>query len=1059
MIVPHTLYQCHASAGAGKTHRLVEYYLVEALKRERFSHILAITFTNKAAREMKARILSHLSILSEGGESLLAQGYMKGVGCEGATLKRKATKLLQMILHDYNHFAVSTLDHFFHQSVNIFRDELGLKGTYGVTFDEEAISLAGVEALFNKLGDDGALERALATFAFERIKKGKTWHFVDALLARSALFFTHDCLGNGGMAYKEGLLVGFLADAKKYETDLSTLAKGLLGVIAKREVSEEVFAWGERGVIGFLKNLTKGIILTPNSRVRLAAEDVTRWTRKGEKVEAIEEFVEMELHPLLVALLRRYDEGHRAYATTRALTLSLHEQAIMVPLLRLMKGYSWTHNLLSPTFITALFVKILKEGSIDFFYERLNRHYSCLLVDECQDLSRTQWDALHPLLMGGLAEGGYALLVGDVKQSIYRWRGGDARLFLEDVEGVADGKVVHTFLPQNFRSQPAIVEFTHLFFRAASQTLATYLATMGEEAELLPAGKRAMKEGVAMVQKAYAHVQQKVAATGSIQGYVAVQLVNNEGNGWKALAMEQLIGTLESLQKRGYAAEELAILVRDHKEVALVVGALDAYQQKGLGKAGVSYEVVTSSGLLLKNHPAIALLVAALHYMAEPDNPLGRATLLHHFCHYKGITGEALLLDVSKQKLEAVLPNGFVQLSKAVTRFPLTSLVATLVGLFVIQGEGERAYVEAFQDHVAAFPNVGGDLLHDFLTWWARHAGYLSLSGSRVKKGIPLMTIHQAKGLAFDVVLLPFGNWDLDHPPHSKASIWSRSGVTPFDQVGEVRLDYGPHLVETFYQKEYIEERHATYLEGLNLLYVGCTRAKKGLYIWTPATVEEKITNVGRLINQVVPALQSLDGVAWNLAAGRLTLGAELGKQQPLRVAPDHAPDTFVAPLLSGLPTHHQDVRDRLSPLPDVVGSLWHELLAEVEVATSLGEVVERYVQSGRLTPQQGNEISQCVATWWKWEELRDWFGGGWQVKREGTMLLHAQGNYLRLDRVMLKGNEAVVLDFKTGMRKGAHHMQVVTYMKWLREMGYTPVRGYLFYIKENDLVACDIAS
>ena len=406
------------------------------------------------------------------------------------------------------------------------------------------------------------------------------------------------------------------------------------------------------------------------------------------------------------------------------------------------------------------------------------------------------------------------------------------------------------------------------------------------------------------------------------------------------------------------------------------------------------------------------------------------------------------MTPMTPQRARMFLPPDFVDQAASLIQQPLYTLVSTLITQFNLTDPQAKPFVETFQGLLHTFTQKGGGMQH-FLAWWEEEGEDQRLTLTPDATCINVMTVHQAKGLAFDVVLLPFAHWSLDHPPHAAPILWVATEQAPFHDLGQAPVYYGKHLEATYYRHAYYKERMAIYLESLNLLYVATTRPRERLYLFAP--YQEEPTTIGGLLSQTLNALAHGNELPWQTqTTASLTLW-RLGEQ----VAPVErkTPTEGVKPtslsndavrqvsLLAGVQVSHA-----------ATGQWWHTFLANITTQQEVAPLLQRYVAAQQLTVAEAEKIGGMIATWWADDRMRSWFSGDWQVKRECGILL-TEGKMLQPDRVMMRGEEVVILDYKTGRPQEEHQRQVRTYAQTLKSMGYTNVTAYLFYITVNHLL------
>ncbi|MEM9569402.1 MAG: UvrD-helicase domain-containing protein, partial [Bacteroidota bacterium] len=781
------LHLCYAGAGAGKTHTLVQTYLAKALKKPAFfGRILAITFTNKATKEMKERIINYLDRLVKGTDKALGEELQQALGCDAVTLQRKGKALLTMILHDYQEFSVCTIDGFFQMIVRAFAGELGLPLSYGLLLDVAPILEDTLWGLLATLARYPRLVSAFTALSIDKIQQGKSWDCTGAIrqLGKMLLLDHGDNLDGGGAvggdtgATIENFFRSQKAASVAFKAQLKDMAGDLLESIKGRGLCVKDFAWGGHGVVGFLEKLYAKKEVKPSMRIYNAVAKRGHWvSTKSVHYSGMAGVVQDHWQPRLGALLDFYDRGYRGHATFRALQPLYYAMASVGPLGELLRQHELLQTNLPVAYLPDLLGRVEAGVAVAFLYEKLGRHYDALLIDEFQDVSRGQWARLHPLLHYGLERGQDSFLVGDVKQAIYRWRGGDAGLFLFGVAATMGAdRIRETALGHNWRSRRHIVAFNNVFFKMAADALSAYLEALVDET-----GRVMLGEGMdhQQIKKAYKHVAQQLPkkSTDSDLGYVELAFFPKknatvEDYHWRDGAIARTIKKVEELQQVGYKLSDIGILVRDNKEARQLLDAFLGYKKSEEAIRGLSYEAYGIAGEKLGDNPYIQLLVHGLMYVGDPRSGFTLTTLIHLYQTYGGEVSRREFTHqywMAGGEMEGatvdLLPHVLLKEVTTLGRLPLYLLVDKLISLFGLKKAVAWPYVAIFQGQVDAFLRDHGGHLMDFLAWWERMGHQVSCELDVVEDSLQVMTIHKAKGLAFDIVLLPFCAWPLDHPP------------------------------------------------------------------------------------------------------------------------------------------------------------------------------------------------------------------------------------------------------------------------------------------------------
>ncbi len=1043
---------CYAAAGAGKTHALVHHYLRYALQQhDNFTHILAITFTNKAAHEMKARILDVLHRLAKQQAPHFANLLMQALGLSQQQLQTRAYSVLKSILHTYDAFAVGTMDHFFQQIVTAFAAELNLPIGYEILLDDKQLIAQAMPQLWHHLPQNPSLMQALVNLSWYKIAQGKRWDCQPEVksLAKQALSasFLQAPSSIARLSQQHRTLLNSIAQTTRaYQQSLLHLARQLWRRVQDAGLQQEHFPWGEAGLWGFLQKIVH-TVTPPTLRARRAATDVNLWLKKEHASTSLSITIN-ELQAHLQAWISRYDQHHLYLTTAQAIGRLRYATIPAAQLAKEMEKYCQVTRTLPIAQIPHLIQKLFSQLPVEAVYARMGIDYPMLMVDEFQDVSTLQWALIKPLLRHALAKNGRGFFVGDIKQAIYGWRGGNPNLLLSQVgEDMRDYPLHEQVLRYNYRSAPSIVAFNNAYFTKAPATLSTSLhnAMMQDPHSLADSAKPFQH-----IQATYAHVKQQLPPTpphhkspeiGHVEIGFILQQAPQSRDDWESIAIEATITRIQTLQQAGYNLNDIVLLVRDHRDARCLSEALFTYRKTS------GHNITTTTHHLLKDNPYIALIITALRYIHDPAQGTLLATLIHLYQSYvlnnphANYWQAAHDLNLAKR----YLPDGFLTHIKAWKNMPLYALVNQLILHFHLETKAPTA-IQALQETV--HDRCAKGHIHTWLHWWEQEGQQTKMPSSNALEALRIITIHQAKGLAFDAVIVPFCAWSFDHPAHNPPILWASTKAAPFHQLPPFPVYYGKYLAKTHYNHHYYQAQADIYLESFNLLYVALTRAKKACYVFGPAG--SKIAHIGDLLYHTMETLLKQENLSWNVQQQGTLQCYELGKlahQAPERPTAPHTlkPSPYTQ-------QHHQALLHHVLPSDIHIGKWWHRLLAHIVTKDDIAPTLQRYLASHRITLQQKRAITQTMDKWWQHSSMNDWFSGRWQVKTEHSILLQ-DGSSLRPDRVMVRHNTAVVLDFKTGKQQPEDHLQVGTYVAQLQHMGYAKVEGHLFYTQENLLL------
>jgi len=674
---PFTIYS--SSAGSGKTYTLAREYVWLALQQpDAFAQLLAVTFTNKATHEMKTRVVTVLYALAAWYQHPQAQQGPAPEMLDELALRlqarpealrearvqarlevaQKAYNALHYLLHNYGRFAISTIDAFFQRVLRSFARELGLRGGYQIELDQDKVLGEVVDNLLLRLehkdtARDESLAQWLVQLARERVRDSKNWdpRFAILNLARQLLdenFKQHE-RAVLNKAAQRSLLQKFKKDlqalTQQFENTLANLAQQALDVLQNHGLEPTDLSYGKTGVGGYLQRLAakqsfEGDKYLPGKRINDAATgELKFWASKTSKQqEQILAALNAGLLNALLNVLDHIDQHNRAYRTARETMRHLPTLGILYDVALELKQYRQDNDLILISDAAALLRKVIDENEAPFIYEKTGSLYHHFLIDEFQDTSRFQWQNFKPLVLNAMAEQQANLVVGDVKQSIYRWRGGDWRLLLNGVTQDMRPEQYRTeALDTNWRSLPNIVAFNNTFFMQAAHHLQQKLVNELDDAGLDDEPYNLLMEQVQQIGQAYQHTHQKVRPNlppNTPGGQVCIEWLENQKT-TPEQALARLPQLVQHWQNKGFAAKDMVVLVRTKAEGRLVVDALMAHKEQLPPNSPYNFEVVSNESLYLGHVPVVRLLVAALRYLHNETDAVARADMAYAYQQYQ----------------------------------------------------------------------------------------------------------------------------------------------------------------------------------------------------------------------------------------------------------------------------------------------------------------------------------------------------------------------------------------------------------------------------------------
>ncbi len=999
---------------------------------------------------MKDRVLAYLGAFASNNANewpdaeRLATELKKELGLDDQAFKQNSNELLSLILHQYDQFSISTIDAFFQRVIRAFTRESGLIGDYRLEVDQEAVLEEVTNNLIDELVENKELTRWVVEFAKESLESDKTWDIRKRLVEFAQEIFRDEFKLIEEEVSSHTSTPEFFVQLRNelskiraaFIRNVSAPATEALQILEENELDFIHFKWGARsGMSSYFHQFAKGKSIKGydkiGERMRNDFLSSKNWPGKDypQKAVLIMKLAEEKLIPRIKAINEIYDKEYERALTAEIVLNNMYVFGLLADIARKLQDYKRENNMMlladAPKFLN----RIIGESDTPFIYEKVGSFYRNYLIDEFQDTSGFQWKNFLPLLGNSLDQGFPSMVVGDVKQAIYRWRGGDLNLLETKLEeDIGKHRIEVKELDQNFRSAKEIVMFNNAVFK--------------EMADLAAAST-----GSSIPPTVYRDVRQSAPIL--LDGFVKVNFIEgNVESGWKEIAEAHLIKNLEYLQSLGIPPGDIAILVRRNAEGQQIATKLLKHKHSPEAVKGVIYEVVSNESLRLDGAASINLLLGAMRYLSNTDDATARAQLSYEYARVH--RPDSLYSEVFGDKVffESQLPDAFTGQKLSLKKLPLFELTETLIGIFELGKEkGELAYLQAFQDLILDFSNRERNDLAAFLEWWEKNKdndkASIKLSGE--VDAVKILSIHKAKGLQFKYVIIPFCAWNVDHDGLHAPNLWVSSDEPPYNSMGHVPVRYTSSLKKTIFKDAYTEEKTKTFLDNLNLLYVALTRAEQGMIITAPQPkTQGHGGSVAQWLHQAIQRSPDLAG-RWTEAAQELSYG-DIARKEGGRA-------TTTKPLeLLSYPTSrwrdklvirqsgniffegiNADTRERIN-----YGIYLHAVLSRIRIHADIVPTLNRLVQEGVMTTVERNSLESQLHELLSNPIIREWFEPHWDVRTEVPILLPG-GSENRIDRLMLKGKRAVVVDFKTGERKKADEKQAAKLREVMETEPTTP--------------------
>ena len=1076
MVKPLTVYK--ASAGSGKTFTLAtEYIRLLVENPTSYRNILAVTFTNKATEEMKMRILSQLygiwKQLPESADYIKVIQEKTGYGEE--LISERAGIALQNLLHNYNYFRVETIDTFFQSVLRNLARELELTTNLRIGLNDHQIEDIAVDQLIADLNTTDIVLQWIIRYIMESISDDRSWNVISKIKKFGCTIFQDRYKEVSDELSKKMQEPGFF---EHYTTQLRELREAALEHM--KQIGESFFdeleaeqltiddlSGKSRGIASFFNKLRRGEFdaSIENATVANHLESYEKWcTKTHPKRDYIYTLAQGSLGNILRYAVDERPRQWKLYKSADLTLRHLNQLRLLGCIEQKVRQLNADANrfLLSDT--QQLLHALIGESDSPFIFEKIGTQLEHVMIDEFQDTSTVQWQNFCVLLAEAMShENTSNLIVGDVKQSIYRWRSGDWRL-LNDIEQQFNSQQIETrALDTNYRSQRNIIQFNNVFFRQA--------ATLEYMAQ-----KELNAAEAAQLEKAYADVEQKIPAGKDPLGLVSIRLL--PADDYQTATLNQIVETIATLRAQGIPQKEIAILVRVNQYIPTIA----RYFMEQMPEV----TIVSDEAFRLDASNAVCLLVQALRLLTHPDDQLTKAAIVKNWHHdVLGEPAEDNRLLLSTVDLDSGLPEAFRNHREELTAMPLYDLVERLYDIFSLERLSEQsAYVCTFFDQLAAYVSENTADIFAFLNEWDETICKKTIQSDETE-GVRILSIHKSKGLEYPYVIIPFCDWQLEK--QNDNILWCKPAEEPFSDLPIAPVDYSQRqMMGTIYEHDYLQEHLQNTVDNLNLLYVAFTRACKGLYVLGRRNAKNLRST---LIEQCLPlvAKELSDAVIEGMEDDKATLSFTYGtpaspRSDTSRITPQASAKTKnpflkpAEPLPVAFSYHESKVSFRQSNRSQAfiegddeekaqrhryiqAGSVLHEIFSTIRTVNDIPDALRRLQFEGVLYDEEmtAEHITSMLKKRLENPRVADWFSPRWTLFNECTILSVENGEVKerRPDRVMTDGQEWIVVDFKFGSPKPEYHDQVREYMNLIQKMesvSSDKIHGYLWYVYSNKI-------
>ena len=1061
---PLTVYK--ASAGSGKTFTLAtEYIKLLITNPSDFKNVLAVTFTNKATEEMKIRILSQLyGIWKQLEESYsYTNAICSDLELSADYVSDQAGIALQLLLHNYSNFRIETIDSFFQSVLRNLARELDLTANLHIELNDSQVADMAVDELIGNLHGNDKLLHWIIRYINDNISEDKSWNVIGSIKVFGKTIFkdfykeARDSFADVFMQndFFEQYIAQLMAIKKMASNEMQGYSADFFNIIAHEGLSMNDFAYGQSGVCSFFVKLQNGIFdeKIVGKRVTDCLENPEKWAaKKSHSYNLVCKLAAERLVPLLERAVAERGKQWCLFKSADITLRHLNQLRLLNSIENKVNELNTNANrfLLSDT--QYLLMSLIGDNDTPFVYEKIGAHLKYIMIDEFQDTSTIQWHNFKVLLQDCMShESAKNIIVGDVKQSIYRWRDSDWRLLNAIGEQFfnSEKQVQVCSLSTNYRSQRNVVLFNNSLFSHAAEIEYNNQASLA-------------KESAIQLKNAYADVKQEIPSTRNAAGYVSVELLPSDN--YVEETLSALGKYVRLLLQQGVSPNEIAILVRTNNNIPVIANYFTENYPE--------VKIVSDEAFRLDSSIAVNAIVHAVHLLTHRDDRISATFLAKLYQNYiieSGFSDE----DFPNSEILQLLPTEYVCNMDRLRTTPLYDLAEQIFQIFSLERFSDQsAYVCAFFDQLSKFTE---DYLPDidlFVERWNESIRNVTIQSGSID-GIRLISIHKSKGLEFNSVLVPFCDWQLEKTTGN--ILWCVPSAPPFNELPLVPVDFSSVLMGTVYEADYIEEKLQNCVDNLNLLYVAFTRAESNLFVIGKRDAKNSRSS---LLQMCLPAVASelegamLDGQENKDASIRFTYGNIYvnGKTSKEATSNPFLTPSVLKPLK--VKTFSSKIefkqsnksRDFLSNVDDDqqskyinTGSVLHKVLSSVSTISDVDKSIRQLETEGILSAGDIplSDVAQLLHKRLEDPRVRDWFSGKWTVFNERSILYTDEsGNTIerRPDRVMTDGRQVIVVDFKFGKSRPEHQQQVRQYMSLLMQMGHSHIKGYLWYVYDNNI-------
>ncbi len=1061
-----------ASAGSGKTHSIAgRYILMLFSKPKAYRNILAVTFTNKACDEMKSRIIDELAaIINENPGNRIAE-ITEHTKLSNDMVKIRAKQIFTEMLHDYSFFSVSTIDSFFQKILRNFTRETGIQYNYEIELDTENVINLAVDNLLESSNTNPELKQNIISLVEQKMENLSKWDFrkdLKSFLKRviESDYRSYEVEYNEFFADKHKV-AAFKKDLTKIEREFKSQIKiycdELSGILIKYNLGLEDFSGGNmraiiKRIIRTYEFLENSIDIDSSKHFK-DIEVEEKWLTKANLSKEPHKTATTELIKKCILLSEYFNKQYKSYVTTIIVKKHLNYAALINDGLQTIHKYLNDEGKFLISEVPVFLSEIARQNSSSFIYEKTGSFYENYLIDEFQDTSSIQWNSFYPLMLESLSSGqpeDVNILVGDVKQSIYAWRGGDWRLLAYQVKQKFESYYQHISLDDNWRSGKTIVEFNNFFFKTAAQTIANSIKETYPE-NLIEYTGDLLQNSI------YNNITQNVKKNfESIVKLSIFEQTKDSETSIESQIIKRMINQIEELQENNHKPGDIMILVRTNDQGSRIAKEIIQYSQSSEAKPGIVYDVISSDALFVSSNKAVQLIISCFKYLLNENDKLSlnEAGYIYYLNSEMNTTDDLIFNHIDFiSKLEKVIEPLQVNFRQKLLH-DLTDIIIEDLGLN--KKEENIPFLNSFRDIVHEFGLKHTAEVESFLEFWDEKGIKQNLKIPEKQNALNIISIHKSKGLAADFVFVPFCNWELHK---SGDMIWAETNIAPFDALPVWPVNFDGKTEKSIFSDTYYFHKFRQTVESFNMMYVAFTRARKGLFVSVPNAADVSFSKISSVLKNVIqgpefitnsePEISVLENFnCTEYSLGKITMAEKTEdnhgyfKSYPVFVPKKH---------IKVKSFFDRDKVDASSKSLVHKGIVYHKIFENIKKISDIDNAVKDLYAKGLIgesdVVEYSNEIRNIISS----PIIKSWYDGTYKVNNEAEIITK-NGFLRRPDRIMESADEIIIVDYKFGFSESAKYIsQTKEYANLLAEMGYVNIKIYIWYVLSDYLIKVNI--